>query len=149
MSRIHTFAPQKETRAGSRVAFPCPVGSQIPMTAIVPAEEMLRLSQGANREELPGSPRQDWEDKRRLLERSSAHLGPDGPRSSWPGRVFSSGVRMFGLGARLVGIHPRGRRNALDVRLVALSLSFPDLPPAFDGYRILQLSDTHLWISNT
>jgi predicted MPP superfamily phosphohydrolase len=51
---------------------------------------------------------------------------------------------VFGLGARLVGLHPRGLRNALDVRLVALSLSFPDLPPAFDGYRVLQLSDTHL-----
>jgi predicted MPP superfamily phosphohydrolase len=51
---------------------------------------------------------------------------------------------MFGLGARLAGIHSRGRRNALNVRLVNVSLSFPDLPPAFDGYRILQLSDTHL-----
>ena len=114
------------------------------MTAIASAEEMLRLSQGANREGPASSQRQDWEDKRRLLERHNAHFGPDGPRSSWPGRVFASGVRMFGLGARLVGLHPQGLRNALDVRLVTLSLSFPDLPPAFDGYRILQLSDTHL-----
>lgn len=80
------------------------------------------------------------------MERDDAHFhfGPDGARPSWPGRVFASGVRMFGLGARLVGIHARGRRNALDARLVTVSLSFPDLPPAFDGYRILQLSDTHL-----
>ncbi len=38
----------------------------------------------------------------------------------------------------------RGRRNALDIQLVARSISFPDLPRAFDGYRILHLSDTHL-----
>ena len=121
-----------------------PLWDHNPMNAIVPAEEVVRSSQGENRGELPGSQRQDWEDKRRLLERHNAHFGPDGPRSSWPGRVFASGVRMFGLGTRLVRIHPRGRRNALDVRLVPVSLSFPDLPPAFDGYRILQLSDTHL-----
>lgn len=78
------------------------------------------------------------------MERQKTHFGPDGPRSSWPGRVFASGARAFGLGAWLAGIYSRGRRNALDVRLVSLSLSFPDLPPAFDGYRILQLSDTHL-----
>lgn len=114
------------------------------MIAIMPTEEMLRSMHGANRGELSASPRQDWEHKRRLLEQHSVDFGPDGPRPSWPGRVFASGVRMFGLGARLAGLHPLGRRNALDVRLVTVSFSFPDLPCAFDGYRILQLSDTHL-----
>jgi uncharacterized protein len=102
------------------------------------------LSHGQTREELPRSPRWDWVDGRRLMEHQKTHSGPDGPRSSWRGRVSASGARVFGLGARLVGIHPRGRRNALDVRLVTLSLSFPGLPPAFDGYRVLQLSYTHL-----
>jgi len=114
------------------------------MTNIAPAEEMFRFGQRANPGEVLTSPRQAWEDKRRFMERQKAHFGPDGPRSLWRGRIFSSGLRMFDLGARLVGIHPRGRRNALDVGLTALSLSFPDLPPAFDGYRILHLSDTHL-----
>jgi len=58
--------------------------------------------------------------------------------------MFSTAVRVFGLGTRLVGAYAAGKRNALNIRLVALSLSFPDLPPSFDGYRILQLSDTHL-----
>ena len=38
----------------------------------------------------------------------------------------------------------RGRRNALDLKKVELELELPGLLPAFDGYRILQLSDTHL-----
>jgi len=114
------------------------------MTAIVPAEEIFRSCQDAGRTELSRSSRRDWEDKRRLMERQKTHSGPDGPRSSWRSRVFASATGVVGLGARLVGIHPRGLRNALDVRLVTLSLSFPDLPPTFDGYRILQLSDTHL-----
>jgi predicted MPP superfamily phosphohydrolase len=31
-----------------------------------------------------------------------------------------------------------------DIRVRSLDLSFPDLPPAFDGYTILHLSDLHL-----
>lgn len=114
------------------------------MTTTVPAEAMLRLCQDANPEAVHRTLRRDWEDRRRLMESQKIHSGPDGFRSPWRGRVVDLGVRMFGLGVRLAGIHSLGRRNALDVRLVTLSLSFPDLPPAFDGYRILQLSDTHL-----
>jgi hypothetical protein len=35
-------------------------------------------------------------------------------------------------------------RRALDLRLVELTLSHPDLPPEFDGYRLLHLTDLHL-----
>jgi predicted MPP superfamily phosphohydrolase len=114
------------------------------MTAIAPTEEILLSHESANPDGSHWSARQNWEARRRYMERRKAHYDPDGPRSLWRGRIFSSGVRAFGLGAQLVGIRARGRRNVLDVRLVTLSLSFPDLPPAFDGYRILQLSDTHL-----
>lgn len=48
---------------------------------------------------------------------------------------------------RLLGwtpIYRRGVRNALALRVTHLVLDFPDLPPAFDGYRILHLTDLHL-----
>jgi predicted MPP superfamily phosphohydrolase len=35
-------------------------------------------------------------------------------------------------------------RNALDIRCTELSFALPGLPPAFDGYRLLHLSDLHL-----
>jgi len=38
----------------------------------------------------------------------------------------------------------RGQSNSLDVRIVHHSLRFPDLPAAFDGWRLLHLSDLHL-----
>jgi predicted MPP superfamily phosphohydrolase len=41
-------------------------------------------------------------------------------------------------------IHLFGRRNALAVRLTELELGFRNLPAAFDGYRVLHVSDTHL-----
>jgi uncharacterized protein len=42
------------------------------------------------------------------------------------------------------GLYRRGLRNAEDVRLRRNPLTFPDLPQAFDGFTILQLSDLHV-----
>ena len=88
--------------------------------------------------------RQVWAEKRRIMEAQNLEFGLDGPRSLWPSRIFSFGLAMFRSGVRLVGLHERGRRNALDVKLVTHSIAFPDLLPSFDGYRILHVSDTHL-----
>ncbi len=48
------------------------------------------------------------------------------------------------IGLRLSGLYARGRRNAGDLRLAEIELSFPALPQAFDGYRLLHLSDLHI-----
>lgn len=45
---------------------------------------------------------------------------------------------------KISGLYERGRRNALQVRLEEMELAFPSLPPAFDGFRILFMSDLHL-----
>ncbi len=41
-------------------------------------------------------------------------------------------------------IYERGKRNALVIEKREISFYFPDLPPAFDGYKILFLTDLHL-----
>lgn len=46
-----------------------------------------------------------------------------------------------------VGLHGRGRRNALDIVLRQQDVTLPGLPAAFDGYALLQLSDLHLDMS--
>jgi uncharacterized protein len=48
----------------------------------------------------------------------------------------------LGLGA--VDLYERGLRNALAVSITRIQLSFPDLPPAFEGFKILQISDFHI-----
>ena len=53
-------------------------------------------------------------------------------------------VRIFGVCMRLLGLYKRGRRNALMPQFVELDLTFASLPAAFDGYRILHVTDTHL-----
>lgn len=44
---------------------------------------------------------------------------------------------------RAAGLEALARRNFLDVRLVQNEIAMPGLPPAFDGFRLLQLSDLH------
>ncbi len=45
---------------------------------------------------------------------------------------------------RAVGLYGRARRNARAIRLTHNVLRLPDLPTAFDGYRILHISDLHV-----
>jgi predicted MPP superfamily phosphohydrolase len=51
------------------------------------------------------------------------------------------------LGLTLVGLHGRGRRNALRIQLRHHDFVLENLPPAFDGYTLLHLSDLHLDMS--
>ncbi len=48
----------------------------------------------------------------------------------------------YGLG--LLRLSGRGRKNARAIRINHNSVPLPQLPAAFEGYRILHLSDTHL-----
>jgi len=45
---------------------------------------------------------------------------------------------------KLAGLQKKGKDNALNIELVETTLSFPDLPAGFDGFRILFLTDLHL-----
>ena len=92
----------------------------------------------------PGSPREVWAERRRALERSGRSSNPDGYLGGWQGRAFHAAAFVFAWAARLTGIHARGRQNALSPRVVEREFTFADLPAAFDGYRILQISDPHL-----
>jgi hypothetical protein len=43
-----------------------------------------------------------------------------------------------------LGLYERGKQNALDIHCRKLEFVFPDLPPVFDQYTILFISDLHL-----
>ncbi|MFM8717009.1 MAG: metallophosphoesterase, partial [Spartobacteria bacterium] len=43
----------------------------------------------------------------------------------------------------LTGLKKRMRADFLDVRLVEMEWFFPNLPPSFEGYRLLHLTDLH------
>lgn len=85
-----------------------------------------------------------WRSQRLSIEHSRYWFSPAGRRSRWRKWLFSGLLVMLGQCLRLTPLDGRGRRNALDLSLVELDLTFPDLPRPFDGYRILHVSDTHL-----
>ena len=70
-------------------------------------------------------------------------------------RVFGSGLnffhpenwysapRLIEYALRLSGLYGRGRRNALDIRVRRNPVVIQELPPAFEGFTLLQLSDLH------
>ena len=82
-----------------------------------------------------------------------------GIEREFEGRVFGRGLKLFHLEnwysapflirtiLKATGFYARGRRNADRVLLRENPLRFADLPPAFDGFRILHLSDLHVEMS--
>ncbi|BAU47176.1 metallophosphoesterase [Sulfurifustis variabilis] len=82
-----------------------------------------------------------------------------GLEADYEERVFRFGTHFFHLenwysvhalirnSLRLVGLHGRGRRNARAVVLRENEVALEGLPAAFDGYRVLQISDPHLDMS--
>lgn len=90
--------------------------------------------------------RQDWRVKRQHMEAGVARrrrFGVAGERAVTPlSYLFRSGAVEAAF--RLLGLYPRGCRNAEGVRLETVTMSFADLPEPFDGYSILHLSDLHI-----
>jgi uncharacterized protein len=115
--------------------------SRIPLAEVEGGEEDC----AGSRDQRPRDRRSSsWAADRHAIERGSHWISPAGPRPRWRGELFGVAVRVFGLGMRAVGLYERGRRNALAAQFVKLDLAFAGLPAAFDGYRILHLTDTHL-----
>ena len=115
------------------------------MNLMTPLDGHIRDAASLGRGGLATRPtRERWAEHRHFMEREDLAAGPDGPRLRLFGKLFRFGVVGFGRVARPFGLHRAGRRNALAVRLNELTFTFSDLPPAFDGYRILHLTDTHL-----
>jgi predicted MPP superfamily phosphohydrolase len=48
------------------------------------------------------------------------------------------------VGLSLIGLYNRGKRNALSPIVRRIRLEFNDLPPAFEGFRLMHLSDFHI-----
>lgn len=78
------------------------------------------------------------------MEEAGAKVTPDGPRShrDWP--LFRTLMRVGWPALRMTQLHRLGMRNALKVRLQRHDVALPGLPPAFDGYTILHITDPHI-----
>jgi len=87
--------------------------------------------------------RNEWRKLRLRIENKKEKHSTRGGREIRHWDQFSTLIGYFRAGLKLFGLYRRGVRNALDIRLTHLELSFAQLPADFDGFRILQLSDLH------
>lgn len=86
--------------------------------------------------------RASWIEHRLAMEAQDQKWTPFGPRARhW--NQFKRLMVVLRIALRASGLYRRGVRNALDIRLNAFTVEFPDLPVAFDGYRLLHLTDPH------
>jgi len=67
-----------------------------------------------------------------------------GKLSRWIKKIYGPAMGFGDWFLTRSGLYARGRRNALSVQRVNLELKLKNLPLAFDGYRILHLSDLHM-----
>lgn len=86
----------------------------------------------------------DWATRRRAIEDSRYLVNRAGRYGRWRKLAFRLIVAVLDATLRTTPVFARGRRNALDLRKVEFEIELPGLPSSFDGYRVLQLSDTHL-----
>jgi len=83
-----------------------------------------------------------WE--KRLVEESRLSLARWSRWYETPGVDRALGIgTILGALLALTGLRGRGERNAAAVALRNRTFRFPNLPAAFDGFRILHLSDLH------
>jgi predicted MPP superfamily phosphohydrolase len=80
-----------------------------------------------------------------LVERHFARIGHT-YRHGKAFRFFVHHIMRPGLeiGLRAVGLYNAGRRNSLSLQVREITLHYPNLPPDFDGFRLLHLSDFHI-----
>jgi predicted MPP superfamily phosphohydrolase len=78
------------------------------------------------------------------MERGEHHHGAERVRRKPRWDPFDGTVAIAKYGLKLTVLHERGVRNALDIRLKRIDLPSLELPPEFDGFTIMQLSDLHV-----
>jgi predicted MPP superfamily phosphohydrolase len=88
--------------------------------------------------------RDAWRLRRLDMEARQVKHTPTGARKRrhWP--AFKALMKLFGKGLKLAGVYRRGVANALAIQETEFALEFAELPAAFDGFQILQMSDLHV-----
>jgi uncharacterized protein len=92
----------------------------------------------------PIDARQVWAANRLWMETANIKSRRWGGKHRHHWYALLAATRAFDWVLRAIGQHERGYRNACDLALRDLDHRLTRLPPAFDGFTILHLSDLHL-----
>lgn len=88
--------------------------------------------------------RKEWTRIRADSEKRDYKNWRRGTDGFWFYRAKHRAVLIFGTLLKTVGLFQRGFENAKNIHAKQIDVPIADLPEAFDGYRILHLSDLHL-----
>lgn len=85
-----------------------------------------------------------WAANRSVLESIGAIRRRSGKKSRSHWDLFLRILGVFAILLKITGQYRKGLGNAKTIEVTNLDFSFPNLPPAFNGFRILHLSDLHI-----
>ena len=85
-----------------------------------------------------------WAATRSVLESIGFARKRSGRKSKSHWNLFIRLLKIFAFLLKITGFYHKGYSNAKTIRVTELTLKFPNLPPAFNGFRILHLSDLHI-----
>lgn len=85
-----------------------------------------------------------WAVNRSVMENIGFALRKSGRKSKSHWNLFLSLLRIFSFFLKITGYYKKGYGNAKSIAVNELTLKFPNLPAAFNGFRILHLSDLHI-----
>lgn len=87
---------------------------------------------------------QIWAITRSILEANNIKYKKNGKKSKSRWTQFEKLLNIFNFFLKLTPYYEKGVNQARDIQLNKLQLNFPNLPLAFDGFKILHLSDLHI-----
>lgn len=88
--------------------------------------------------------RQLWANNRFWMESENIKSKRYGGKSHHHWYVLLGLMKILEAGLKITGLYQQGCRNAQNIIFRELPIVIPELPPAFHGFTILQLSDLHL-----
>jgi len=85
-----------------------------------------------------------WASTRSILENVNFAHRRSGKKSKSHWDLFLRLLKIFSVLLKISGHYRKGYGNAKTIQVNKLELKFPNLPPAFEGFTILHLSDLHI-----
>jgi uncharacterized protein len=85
-----------------------------------------------------------WAANRSVMENIRFILRRRGRKSRSHWDLFLRILHIFAFFLKLMGLYKKGYNNCKKIEIRELELRYPSLPAAFDGFRILHLTDLHI-----
>jgi uncharacterized protein len=85
-----------------------------------------------------------WAANRSVMENLGSILRRKGRKSRSHWDLFLKILHIFAFFLKLAGLYKKGYNNSKNIEIKKLELKFPNLPDAFNGFRILHLTDLHI-----